>query len=348
MSAGRSLGWGIAGASDIAARYMVPAIRRRPDAQVVAVASRSPERAAQFAAANSISKWYGSVAELAADPAVDVVYIGSDNRLHREQTLVAAAAGKAVLCEKPLALTLADALEMVAACREAGVTLGVNHHLRGAATVKAVRDVVAAGRIGRPLAIRLAHAAYLPERLQTWRVRDPHAGGGPLNDMGTHDFDVLRFILGDEVVDVTAMTAEQGMTAAGIEDEVMGVLRFASGAIASFHAAYNLRFTASALEIYGTEGAVFGRGILVGSGGGEVVLRDSTGEHPIEVEEGMNPYEGTVRAFGEAVIKGGSPPATGEDGVRSLAIAAAARESARSGRTMRPEGYVAAAIRAEA
>jgi 1,5-anhydro-D-fructose reductase (1,5-anhydro-D-mannitol-forming) len=347
-AAGRSLGWGMAGASDIAARYMLPAIRRRPDCHVVAVSSRSTERAAQFAAANSISKWYGSVAELAADPAVDVVYVGSDNRLHREQTLIVAAEGKAILCEKPLALTVGDALEMVSACRAAGVKLGVNHHLRGAATVRAIHDLIAAGRIGRPLAIRLAHAAYLPEHLQTWRVRDPEAGGGPLNDMGTHDFDVLRFILRDEVVDVTAMTAEQGMTVAGIEDEVMGVLRFAGGAMASFHAAYNLRFTASALEIYGTEAAVIGRGILVGSGGGEVMLRDSTGEHPIKVEEGMNPYEGTVQAFTDAVINGGSPPATGEDGVRSLAIAVAARESARSGRSVRPDVYAAASVRTEA
>jgi 1,5-anhydro-D-fructose reductase (1,5-anhydro-D-mannitol-forming) len=347
-AAGRSLGWGIAGASDIAARYIVPAIRRRPDAHVVAVASRSPQRGEQFAASNSIEKCYGSVAELAADPAVDVVYVGSDNRLHREQTLAAAAAGKPVLCEKPLALTVDDALEMVATCRAAGVMLGVNHHLRSATTVRAVRDLVAAGRIGRPLAIRLAHAAYLPEHLQTWRVRDPLAGGGPLNDMGTHDFDVLRFILGDEVVEVTAMTAEQGMTAAGIEDEVMGVLRFAGGAIASFHAAYNVRFTASALEIYGSEGAVIGRGILVGSGGGEVVLRDSTGEHPIHLEVGVNPYEGAIRAFSDAVVNGGSPPASGEDGLRSLAIAAAARESARTGHRVLLGADPSTAIRTEA
>src|SRR5258708_3935899 len=337
MSAGgRRLGWGIAGASDIAARYMVPAIRQRPDAHVIAVASRSSERAAKFAADNSISKWYGSVAEMAAGPAGDVVYIGSGNRLHREQTMVAAAAHKAVLCEKPLALTITDAIDMVAACKRSGVILGVNHHLRGAAKVIAVRDLVKAGRIGRPLAIRLAHTAFLPEHLRTWRITDPEAGGGPLNDRGTHDFDALRFILGDEVVDVTAMTAEQGMTAAGIEDEVMGVLRFAGGAIASFHAAYNLRFTSSALEIYGTGGAVIGRGILVGSGGGEVLFRDSSGDHPLELEEAMNPYEGTVQAFCDAVGNGGSPAATGEDGLWSLAIAVAARESARSGHSVQP------------
>jgi 1,5-anhydro-D-fructose reductase (1,5-anhydro-D-mannitol-forming) len=344
----RRLGWGIAGASDIAARYMIPALRRQPDAEVVAVASRSPERAVAYAAANSIPVHYGSVAELAADPRVDAVYIGSDNRLHPEQALAAAAAGKAVLCEKPLALTVAQAAEMVGACRAAGVLLGTNHHLRGAAAVRAVRDLVASGRIGRPLAVRVAHATYLPERLRTWRVSDPEAGGGPLNDMGTHDFDALRFVLGDEVVEVTAMTAEQGMTAAGIEDEVMGVLRFAGGALATFHAAYNLHFAGSVLEIQGTEGAIVGRGILVGSGGGEVLIRDAAGEHAVDLGDPANPYEGTVRAFIDAFNTGGRPAATGEDGLRSLEIASAARESARTGRTVRIQAAAGGSVPAAA
>jgi 1,5-anhydro-D-fructose reductase (1,5-anhydro-D-mannitol-forming) len=332
--AGGKLGWGIAGASDIAARYMIPAIRRQPDSEVVALASRLPERAVAFAAANAIPTHYRSVAELAADPRVDVVYVGSDNRLHREQTLAAAAAGKAVLCEKPLALTVEDAAEMIAACRTAGVLLGTNHHLRGAATVRAVRDLVAAGRIGRPLAVRISHTANLPEHLRTWRVNDPAAGGGPLNDMGTHDFDVLRFVLGEEVVEVTALTAEQGTTAARIEDEVMGVLRFEGGALATFHAAYNIGFSPSALEIHGSDATIVGRGILVGSGGGDVLIRDADGEHPVEIDTGTSPYEGIVRTFNDAVLNGGRPAATGEDGLRSLAIASAARESARTGRTI--------------
>ena len=332
--AGRRLGWGIAGASDIAARYMIPAIRGQPDAEVVALASRSPERAAAYAAANAIPAHYGSVAELAADPRVDVVYVGSDNRLHHEHALAAAAAGKAVLCEKPLAITVDDAAEMIAACHAAGVLLGINHHLRGAAAVRAVRELVASGRVGRPLAVRVSHTTNLPQHLRTWRVNDPAAGGGPLNDMGTHDFDALRFVLGEEVVEVTALTAEQGTTVAGIEDEAMGVLRFESGILATFHAAYNIRFSTSSLELRGSEATVVGRGILVGSGGGDVFIRDAEGEHVLEVDTGASPYEGIVRAFNAAILSGDQPAATGEDGLRSLAIATAARESARTGRTM--------------
>ena len=334
MSTSGTVGWGIAGASDIAARFIVPALRRLPGATVVAVASRSAERAARFAADNTIPRWHTSIAEMAADPEIDAVYVGSDNRLHAEQTLAVAAAGKAVLCEKPLALTMADAQAMVDACRAAGVILGTNHHLRGAATVRAIRDAVASGRIGRPLAVRLAHATYLPEHLQGWRVREPEAGGGPLNDMGTHDFDALRFILDDEVVEITALLAEQGMTAPGIEDEVMGVLRFGRGALASFHAGYNLRFATSSLEVYGSEAIVIGRGILAGAGGGDVMIRDAHGDHAVEIDASMNPYEASLRAFDDAVLEGGRPYATGEDGLRSLILAMAARESARTRRTV--------------
>ena len=120
---------------------------------------------------NGIARSYDSVEALLADPAVDAVYISTTNELHREQTLAAAAAGKHVLCEKPLALTLADAREMVAACREAGVVMGTNHHLRNAATHRAMREAIAAGRIGQPLAARVFHAVFLPPHLQGWRHR---------------------------------------------------------------------------------------------------------------------------------------------------------------------------------
>ena len=102
-----------------------------------------------------------------------------------------------MLCEKPLALTVADAREMVEACRSAGVVMGTNHHLRNAATHRAMRDAIAAGRIGRPLFARVFHAVYLPPHLQGWRIARPEAGGGVILDITVHDADTLRFVLGE-------------------------------------------------------------------------------------------------------------------------------------------------------
>ena len=134
MSNQRPLGWGLIGASDIARTRMIEAIRTQPNNTVVAVMSSQIARAQSYAAETNIPRAYDSLDALLSDPEVDVVYISTTNELHAQQTLAAARAGKHVLCEKPLALALDDAREMVATCQAAGVVMATNHHLRNAAT----------------------------------------------------------------------------------------------------------------------------------------------------------------------------------------------------------------------
>ena len=114
------LGWALVGASTIAAEWMIDAIRAQGDCDVVAVMSSSAERGAAYAREHGIGGSCDTIDALLADPAVDIVYISTTNELHLEQTLAAAAAGKHVLCEKPLALTVPDARRMVEACAAAG------------------------------------------------------------------------------------------------------------------------------------------------------------------------------------------------------------------------------------
>src|SRR5688500_12491652 len=132
------LGWGLVGASTIAREWMIPAINAQPDGRVVAVTGGDPARVARYAAEQGIPRAHASLAALLAEPEVDVVYVSATNERHHGPTLAAARAGKHVLCEKPLALTLAEAREMVAVCRAAGVVLGTNHHLRNAVTHRAL------------------------------------------------------------------------------------------------------------------------------------------------------------------------------------------------------------------
>jgi 1,5-anhydro-D-fructose reductase (1,5-anhydro-D-mannitol-forming) len=333
LSTGK-LGWGIIGASDIAARFMIPAIRRQPDAEVVAVMSRTPQWSRAFAVTNSIPDHHTSVADLLANPAVDIVYVCSDNRLHREQTLAAFKAGKPVLCEKPLALSPDDATAMLIASKEAGVVFGTNHHLRTSVAVQTIRHLVAQGAVGRPLAARASHLANLPDHLRSWRINDPAAGGGPINDMGTHDFDALRFVLGHEIVEVSAMSSSQGMAVAGIEDGIMATLRFEDGLLAGFHAAYNIGFAGSSLDVYGSEGSLLGRNAMSATGGAELVVRGGSGERVIDLGPQPIACEGTVRAFLDAVHGRREPAATGFDGLQSVLVATAVRESARNGRAV--------------
>jgi len=332
MTRTHSLGWGLIGASDIAETRMIPAVAAQPDSRVAAVMSRSVERARDYAVRHDIPQAYDSLDALLADPAVDVVYNSTTNDLHHDQAIAAARAGKHVLCEKPLALTVAAAREMVEACAAAGVVLGTNHHLRNAVTHRALRRLIGDGAIGQPLAARVFHAVYLPPRLQGWRVTAPAAGGGVIFDITVHDADTLRFVLGDEAVEATALTARQGLAAGEIEDAVMGVLRFDGGALAQHHDAFTIRHARTGFEVHGTDGSLYAEDVMTQDPVGRVLLRrEGGGITEIDVGAPEDLYARSVRLFNAAVRGEGEPAATGEDGVRSLAIALAVRQSVATG-----------------
>ena len=163
-------------------------------------------------------------------PEIDAVYISTTNELHLEQALAAAKAGKHVLCEKPLALTSADARKMVAACTRG--RRRARHQPPSAQCRRASGD--ARGDRGGPHRhSRSPRACSTPstcrEHLQGWRIARPEAGGGVVLDITVHDADTLRFVLGDDPVEVTAFTQSAGMAASGLEDGAMCVWRFKSG-----------------------------------------------------------------------------------------------------------------------
>jgi 1,5-anhydro-D-fructose reductase (1,5-anhydro-D-mannitol-forming) len=320
--------WGLIGATTIAREWMIAAIRAE-GGEIAGVMSTNAERGAAYAAEHNIALATTSLDELFDK--VDAVYIATTNDLHYGQTLAAARAGKHVLCEKPLALTLVEAREMVAACKATGIVMATNHHLRNAATHRAMRAAIQEGRIGRPLFARVCHAVYLPEHLQGWRIKDPKTGAGVVMDITVHDADTLRFVLGDDPVAVTAMTQSAGMGESGIEDGVMGVARFKSGLLAHFHDAFTSRYAKTAFEVHGSEGSLFGADCMTQRPIGAVTLRNADGEALLPLVQ-ENLYERSVRNFHAAMRGEGAPSATGEDGVRSMAMALATLEAAHSGR----------------
>ena len=334
--ADHALGWGLIGASTIAREFMIPAIQAQPGGRVAAVMSRSLVRGRQFAAENGIDAAYDDVEALLADPRVDAVYVSTTNERHKAVVLQAARAGKHVFCEKPLALTVADAREMAAACHAAGVVMGTNHHLRNAVTHRALRGLVASGAIGTPLAVRVFHAVYLPPHLQGWRLDRPDAGGGVILDITVHDADTLRFVLGDDPLEVVAMAHQGGLGKEGLADGVMGVLRFRSGLLAQFHDAFTAKFAETGFEVHGTDGSLLGRNVMTQRPVGSVTLRNGEGERELPLD-GRNLYERSLEAFHAAVAGDGTPAATVEDGIWSLATGLATVEAVRSGRQVRIE-----------
>ena len=133
-----SVKWGLIGASTIARQFMINAIRAQEGGEITAVMSSSPERATAYARETGIPSAVSTLDALLKSD-IDAVYISTTNELHLDQAVAAIKAGKHVLCEKPLALTSADARKMVAAARAAGIVLGTNHHLRNAGSHRAMR-----------------------------------------------------------------------------------------------------------------------------------------------------------------------------------------------------------------
>lgn len=327
--------WGLIGASTIAKEWVISAIRAT-GSEVVSVMSTSAERGRAYAAEQGIARSVTTLDALVNDPEIDAVYISTTNELHRDQALAAAKAGKHILCEKPLAMALTDARTMVQAAKDAGIVMATNHHLRNAATHRAMREAIKAGRIGTPLAARIFHAVYLPPHLQGWRLDKPEAGGGVILDITVHDADTLRFVLDSDPVEAIAFAQAGGMGKAGLEDAVMGVLRFENGVIAQFHDGFTTKFAETGLEVHGTDGSLIGRNVMTQRAAGTVTLRDASGEHDLPLDH-RNLYETALSAFHAAVAGKGRPSATGEDGIWSLATGLAVVEATRTGRTVRIE-----------
>ena len=326
--------WGFIGASTWASRYLIPAVASLPEAVPVGVYSSSYDRGEEYAAQHQLQKAYASLDDLLADSDIDAVYISTTNDLHASQTIAAARAGKHVLCEKPLAVTMADALRMQETCETAGVVLATDHHLRAAPTIVAMRRLIAEGAIGELVAVRVFHALLLPQEFRTWRLEQPEAGAGVVLDITVHDADTIRFLLGDEVVEVTALTANQRLAKGDIEDSVMGVLRMREGQLVSFHDSFTVPFASPDVEVHGTAGSLYGRNVLRPEPVGDVQLRRGSEIEEVTIGERNPLYAEVVRRFNSAVRGQGEPLATGRDGIASLAVALAALESAAVSRTI--------------
>jgi 1,5-anhydro-D-fructose reductase (1,5-anhydro-D-mannitol-forming) len=239
-----------------------------------------------------------------------------------------------VLCEKPLALTLEDASEMVEACSRAGVTLATNHHLPAAGTHRAIQRLVAEGAVGEPLAVRVFHAGRLPDRLRGWRLTAPERGAGVILDITSHDAAAVHAILGREPVEAAAVAVRQGPWETAVEDAVVAALRYEGDVLVQTHDAFTVSHAGTGLEVHGTEGSIVATDVMTQEPVGRVVLRTGSGEREVAPPDRRNLYEVTLEAFAGAVRGTGRPIVDGIDGARAVAVAAAVKQAAETGRTI--------------
>ena len=173
--------WGIIGAGNVAEFKSGPALMQAPGSTVVAVMRRDAEKARDFALRHGVPRWYTDVDALLADPEVDAVYVASPHHLHLAHVTRAAQAGKAILCEKPVGVSTAEAQAAVDVCRAASVPLSVAYYRRYWPVVQEMRRLLAEGAIGEVVQARVQLADYFqPDPERAWLTEPEQAGGGAL------------------------------------------------------------------------------------------------------------------------------------------------------------------------
>jgi len=314
-----TLRWGILSTAGIATEKTIPGIRRAARCEVVAIGSRDVARARAVADRHGIARVHGSYEDVLADPDVDAVYVPLPNHLHAEWTIAAARAGKHVLCEKPLALTPADAERMIESCRAEGVLLMEAFMYRLHPSWVAVRELVAGGRIGRLTAVDSWFSYYNDDPANIRNIRA--FGGGALYDIGCYSVNLSRMLFGAEPTRVTGLIVRD--PASGVDVLTSGVLEFGSG-IASFTCSTRAE-PDQRVDVYGTGGRISipipfnippDRPTHVHvTAGGDPPIAPATETLTFPTAD---PYAIEAERFAEAVLDGVPLPTPPEDAVANL------------------------------
>ena len=311
MSVAHGIGWGIVGFGWVAQDYAAPAILAAGD-RLAAV--HDPDPAAQARAEALGAKVHGSLNAFAADPDVEAVYVATPNHLHRVAVEAAAASGKAVLCEKPMATNLPDALAMTAACTRAGVLYGTAFDQRHHPAHRAMREAIRAGAVGRVTAVRIVYACWVgsdwssASQRENWRVDGAKAGGGAVIDLAPHGLDLVEFLLDEPLLEVSAKTQSRVQDYA-LDDGGVIIGRTASGVLASLHIAYNCpeALPRRRLEVLGSTAQLTAEDTMGQDPGGTVTWTDGrTGyAQPLPVPDSdRSPFLNQIAAFGAALRSG--------------------------------------------
>jgi predicted dehydrogenase len=325
-----TLRWGILSTANIATQKVIPGIKKGARCEVVAIASRDAAQASRAAERLAIPRSHGSYEALLTDPDVDAVYIPLPNHLHAEWTIAAARAGKHVLCEKPLALTAADAERMIDVCREEGVRLMEAFMYRLHPSWVAVRELVQSGRIGRLVAVQSWFSYFNDDPNNIRNVRD--YGGGALYDIGCYCVNLSRLLFAGEPSRVEGSVVRD---ATGTDVLTSGLLEFDRG-VATFGCSTRTE-TDQRVDIYGTEGRIsIGIPFNIPPDRPTQVFLTRGGEPPVNPAtevltfETADPYTVEAERFAAAILDDLPTPVPPEDAIANLRVIERIFESERS------------------
>jgi scyllo-inositol 2-dehydrogenase (NAD+) len=309
-----------------------------PGARLMGIADADSARASRSARALGVERWHSNHHELLARPDIDAVVIATPSNAHAEIVCDAARAGKPIFCEKPLALTLAETDRAIAAAEAAGVPLQLGFHNRFRPAYIAARTAIQAGEIGAPLLFKALHR---DERIPPPSFCDVGVSGGILVDMGIHNFDLARWLLGDEIAEVYAIApppTHPGLAEVGDVDRALVSLRMRGGAVGSVEVARNTRYPdESRHDVLGSAGTIL-LGVPPQANLLVATAEQRRGALVPELSLAVNDsYRNELVAFVECVGAGRMPEVDGHASRAALAAALAARESLATGRPVQVE-----------
>jgi predicted dehydrogenase len=321
----RRVRWGIVGCGSIASSAIAPAVRWSSNGELLAVASRSKERAAERAAAVGAPRAYGTYEALLDDPDVDVVYLGLPNGEHARWAIAAANAGKHVLCDKSLTLSIEDALAMREAARSRGVVLVEGFMVRHHPQWTLLRSLLDEGAIGAVRHVRASFRASLPSR-------DDHRwskelGGGALFDVTCYAVNAARFVTGEEPARVMGTAT---WAASGVDVSTDALLELPSGAVASVHGSLAAPFEQS-LVVAGDRGRIVLDRPFVPHWDPVDVVVERDGARDVRRVSGANHFLHMVEHVAACAREPAGRTSPAEDGVANVAACVAILEACSRG-----------------
>jgi len=331
MARNGKIGVGIIGAGNIATHHLPGYLQSAESAEVVAIAEVHPESAHSFAQTVGNVEIFADYRDMVASPDIDAVDICLPHHLHKDAVIFAAAAGKHILCEKPLCLTLDEADAVTQAVAASGVTLMCAHNQLFLPSVAAARDLIRQGNLGKVYAARTTDVFALKGTAETfgWRARRATSGGGELIDTGYHPNYLLLHLVDSVPVKVTAMLSRHRLSFLEGEDTAHVLIEFADGTVGSIVTgwAYEPAACTERFSVAGEDGSLWsdGRGLFFKPRGGEQVVVQEAGPSAPDT------YALEVVDFIACLRDGRRPLNTEVEGVNVLKMILAAYASAESG-----------------
>ncbi len=312
----KSLRWGLIGTGDVAERKSGPALYQTQRSELVAVYNRSIPKAASFAQRHGDVDVADCVDTLLNRDDIDAVYIATPPESHCELTVQCATAGKHVLCEKPMALSLDDCHKMIVACQEHDVSLAIAYYRRYFPVVQQIKTLLDSGAVGIPLRVAATtYSQFQSDDPSPWRLDHQMAGGGFLMDVGTHRFDLMAYFFGSPI-DIRCISGTQTMKTS-VEDAASVVILFEGGVQATASFQWNSPVTRDTLEIVGSEGIIWTDSL---SDEGRLWLETSQGTQSWVLPASAPVHQRLVEKFVEHLLDGPPNPLDGQSGSIATAM----------------------------